>query len=374
MSKAPKRRMMTVALGVAVLPTALLAAGCSNNNKSDSGSGSTGTNSNASATNSSGSGGAVTLKDGSGVKVALVPGGPHPYFQPWKQAGQKAKASFGLGGISFNETSQWDQGKQNSLLDSLAAQGDNAFGIFGVSPADINSTFQNLKSKGFAVASLASCPAGNTDEADFCLSTDVQLAAYRAAKTAIQAMGGKGVLVHLTGNNTDSNTKRREAGVRKAVSEAGGKVKLLQTITDIDVDLQSAQKAVGDLLAAHGKQIDGIVTTAYNPAVAAAEGVKKAGLPIKVIAIDDDPKILQGIKDGNVTATVTQNPYGQAYIGSWALALLQTKQCTMRQPGQIIDSGSFVVTKSNVDTYDQERQAKTKELQKQFATSVLNCS
>jgi ribose transport system substrate-binding protein len=370
--KTPSGRTMSTALAAVVLPAALLASGCSN--KSSNGNASTSTTSNTTASAPTGADGTIKVKDGSAVKVALVPGGPHPYFQPWKAAGQQARTAFGLGGMTFNETSQWDQGKQNSLLDSLAAQGDNAFGIFGVSPADINSTFQNLKGKGFAVASLASCPAGTTDMADFCLSTDVELAAYRAAKTAIQAMGGHGVLVHLTGNNTDSNTKRREAGVQKAVQETGGKVKLLQTITDIDVDLQSAQKAVGDLLAAHGKQINGIVTTAYNPAVAAAEGVKKSGLPIKVIAIDDDPKILQGIKDGNVTATVVQNPYGQAYIGSWALALLQSKECTMRKPGQIIDSGSFVVTKSNVDTYDQARQAKTKELQKQFSTSVLKCA
>jgi ribose transport system substrate-binding protein len=372
MSRKSWRRALSLVTVAAVLPAALVVAGCSNKS-SDSSSASPPKSSSASSSSATGSGGDVQLKDGSAVKIALVPGGPHPYFQPWKVAGTQAAATFKLGGMTFNETSQWDQGKQNSLLDSLAAQGDNAFGIFGVSPADINSTFQDLKSKGFAVASLASCPAGNTDKADFCLSTDVELAAYRAAKAAIKAMGGHGELVHLTGNNTDSNTKRREAGVAKAVREAGGKVKLLQTITDIDVDLQSAQKAVGDLLAAHGKQIGGIVTTAYNPAVAAAEGVKKSGLPIKVVAIDDDPKILEGIKDGSVTATVTQNPYGQAYIGAWALALLQSKQCTMHQPGQVIDSGSFVVTKPNVDTYDQARQAKTKELQKQFATSVLNC-
>jgi ribose transport system substrate-binding protein len=374
MRNARSRPTITVGLLAAVLSAALLAAGCSNksSNGSSSSSAASGATSSSSAT-STGAGGVIKPKDGGAVKVALVPGGPHPYFQPWKTAGTAAKSAFGLGGMTFNETSGWDQGKQNSLLDSLAAQGDNAFGVFGVSPADINSTFQSLKSKGFAVASLASCPAGSTDDADFCLSTDVEVAAYKAAKTAIQAMGGKGVLVHLTGNNTDSNTQRRETGVQKAVAETHGKVKLLQTITDIDTDLQTAQKAVGDLLAAHGKQINGIVTTAYNPAVAAAEGVKKAGLPIKVIAIDDDPTILQGIKDGSVSATVVQNPYGQAYVGAWALALLQSKQCTMRQPGEIIDSGSFVVTKSNVDTYDQTRQAKTKALLKQFTTSVLSC-
>jgi ribose transport system substrate-binding protein len=222
------------------------------------------------------------------------------------------------------------------------------------------------------VGSLASCPAGDVDKADFCLSTDVEQAAYKATKAAIDAIGGSGNLVHLTGNKVDSNTQRRIAGVQKAVDETGGKVKVIQTVTDIDTDLQTAQKAVADLLAAKGKQINGIVTTAYNPAVAAAEGVKQAKLPIKVIAIDDDKTILAGIKDGAVAGTVTQNPVGQATVGSYALMKL-AGGCTMSQPGVVIDSGSFVVTKANVDTYDTERQAKTADLRKAFDGQYLVC-
>ena len=346
--------------GLAIAGLVLAAAGCST--KSSAGTGGT-----------AGSA-AGAAKPASAVKIALVPGGAHPYFQPWKTAGAKAQADFGLGGVTFNETAEWDQTKQNDLLTSLAAQGYNAFGVFGVSPTDINSTFSDLKSKGYTVASLGSCPAGATDEASFCLSTDVEQAAYNAAKADIAAMGGKGVLVHLTGNNADSNTQRRIAGVKKAIDETGGKVTLLTTVTDIDKDLQTAQKAVSDLLTAHGTQINGIVTTAYNPAVAASAGVKAANLPIKVVAIDDDPKILAGIKDGSVAATVTQNPVGQAYVGSWALAQLQTKTCTVKTPGVSVDSGSFVVTTANVDTYDTERQAKTTQLMTDFKTTVLSCA
>ncbi|WP_027344740.1 sugar ABC transporter substrate-binding protein [Hamadaea tsunoensis] len=306
------------------------------------------------------------------VKLALVPGGAHPYFQPWKAAGDKAKTDFGLGDVTFNETSGWDQTKQNDVLTSLAAQGYNAFGIFGVAPENINNTFDNLKQKGFVVGSLASCPAGDTDKADFCLSTDVQQAAYKAAKAAIEAMGGQGNLVHLTGNKVDSNTQRRIAGVQKAVDEAGGKVKVIDTITDIDTDLQTAQKAVADLLAAKGTQINGIVNTAYNPAVASAAGVKQAGLPIKVIAIDDDPTIIAGVKDGSVAATVLQNPVGQAYVGGYALMKL-AGGCTMKTPGVVVDSGSFVVTKANVDSYDTDRQAKTDSLKSDFDAQYLTC-
>lgn len=318
--------------------------------------------------------GTAELADGSGTKVALVPGGAHPYFQPWKAAGASAKKQYGLGDVTFDETSEWDQQKQDNLLSTLVARGYNAFGIFGVSPTDINTTFADLKSQGFAVASLASCPAGGTDKADFCLSTDVEVAAYKAAKAAIEAMGGQGTLVHLTGNNVDANTQLRIKGVAKAVQESGGKVKLLQTITDVDRDLQTAQKAVSDLLAAKGSQIQGIVTTAYNPAVAAADAVRTTGAKAKVVAIDDDAKILGAIRDGSVAATVVQNPGGQAELGTWALALLQTKQCTMRHPGQTIDSGSFVVTKANVGTYDAARKARTEQLKKQFADTYLVCA
>jgi ribose transport system substrate-binding protein len=92
------------------------------------------------------------------------------------------------------------------------------------------------------------------------------------------------------------------------------------------------------------------------------------------VAIDDDPQILAGIKDGSVSATIAQNPTGQAYVGSWALSQLATGACTMKQPGQIIDSGSFTVTTSNVDTYDSARKSKTDQLKTEFSGTVLQCS
>ena len=311
--------------------------------------------------------------DFSGIKVALVTGGAHPYFQPWKVGGAQAVTDFGIGGTAFDESGEWDQTKETAAINALAAQGYNAFGIFGVSPTDINTVFETLKGSGFAVGSLASCPAGDVNKADFCLSTDTKQAAYLAAVGAIEAMGGAGNLVHLTGNAVDSNTQQRIAGVQQAVDETAGAVTLLTTVTDIDKDLQSAQKAVADLLAAQGADINGIVTTAYNPAVAATDGVKTTGLPIKVIAIDDDPVVLQAIRDGIISGTVVQNPWGQAYVGSWVLAALQSGACTMNTPGQIIDSGSFLVTTDTVDTYDAQRQATSMDILAAFQNEYLTC-
>ena len=311
--------------------------------------------------------------DLSSVKVALVSGGAHPYFKPWADAGARAVADFGLGDVTFNETAEWDQTKQNDVINSYAANGYNAFGVFGVSPTDINTTFQRLSDAGLAVASIGSCPAGDENLADFCLSTDTELAAYQAAVAAIEAIGGEGNLVHMTGNNVDSNTQRRIAGVERAVAETGGKVTLMQNITDVDTDLATAQKAVSDLIAAHGDDVAAIVSTAYNPAVASAEAIAEAGLDIRLVAIDDDQTILDSIREGTVYGTVAQNPEAQAYVGSWVLGQLASGACEMREQGAIVDSGSFVVTKDNVDSYDAERTAFGETVLQQFTDELLTC-
>lgn len=307
------------------------------------------------------------------IKVGLISGGAHPYFQLWGPAGEQAAKDFGLGGVTFNETAEWDQTKQNDVINSMVTNDYKAFGVFGVSPTDINTTFANLKKHDVATAALGSCPAGDTNEADFCLSTDTEEAAFKAAEAAIDAMGGEGVLAHLTGENVDSNTQRRIAGVKAAVEKTGGKVTLLPDVTDVDTDLTTAQKAVADLLASKGSEIGGIVSTAYNPAVAAATEVKQSGLDIKLVAIDDDATILDAIKDGSVAATVVQNPFGQGFVGSYALAKLASGECTMAEPGVIIDSGSFIVKADNVDTYDAERTAMSEQLQKDFDSKYLSC-
>jgi ribose transport system substrate-binding protein len=315
----------------------------------------------------------VTLKDGSKVKLALVPGGVHQYFQIWKTEMPTVQSTLGLADATFNEASGWDQTKQNALLDSLINQGYNAFGVFGTAPTTINKTFAHMKSKGVAVAALAGCPNSPTDLADFCLATDAKVAAYTGAQALIKAMGGTGNLVHITGDSMDANTQLRIAGVKKAVAETNGEVTLMQTVHDPDLDLPTSQKAVTRLLAAKGHQITGILATAYNPSIAAAEEVKEAGLPIKVVGIDDDQAIISGIQNGSVAATIVQNPQGQADIAGWALALLASGQCTMRKPGVIVDSGSFIVTQDNLTTIDTERLAKADQIKNSFAADFLNC-
>jgi ribose transport system substrate-binding protein len=196
--------------------------------------------------------------------------------------------------------------------------------------------------------------------------------AYTGAKAAIQAMGGKGVLLHGTGLLTDPNTVLRVNAVKKAVAETNGAVTLI-TITDIDKDAQTADTAINQALATH-KDITGIVTSAYNPTVAAAKALRTLGdKKIKMVGIDDDPVVLQAVKDGFLIGTMGQNPYGQAYIAAYAINQIHQGCKKKSDAPYFIDSGTLLISPDKVATYKDDFKTLTKGIVAGFKDKYLSC-
>jgi ribose transport system substrate-binding protein len=124
-------------------------------------------------------------------RIALVPGGPHPYFAGWEPGLADAAKDFGIAKVEYQVPAEWKLEAQTQLLESLAAQGINAFGFFPGDAVGINSTLGELKAGGIPSIAIAGC-AQDPTAAAFCFSTDVSQAAYVGTKALIAAMGGKG--------------------------------------------------------------------------------------------------------------------------------------------------------------------------------------
>jgi len=154
------------------------------------------------------------------------------------------------------------------LLETLAAQGADGFGIFPGDAVGINSTLAEFKTNNIPTIAIAGCTQDPTPAA-FCFSTDVYQAAYVGTKALIDAMGGKGAIVHMAGLLVDPNTTLREQAVQKAVDETNGAVTLLQTVGDTD-DQEKRDQKIHALLAAQKDKIGGIIATAYTSSVVTA--------------------------------------------------------------------------------------------------------
>ncbi len=316
------------------------------------------------------------------VKVALVPGGPHPYFANWEQGARDAMKQFGLKAADYRVPAKWELGLQNQLIENLTAQGYNAFLIFPGDPVATNSPMADLQSAGIPAIATAGCTKDPTP-ALFCFGTDVGRSAYLGAKELLKTMGDKGTIVHFTGNLVDPNTDLRMKAVQKAVDESGGKVKLLQTIADIDRTPQEADEKINALLAARGKEIDGIITTAWLPAVSSATALRRLGdKRIKMVGIDHDPVVLAAIKDGFVHGTMLQNPYGQAYIGSYVMEEIVGHGCKVNDKApfqtnayttRFIDSGTAFQGSDGVENFQDAMKAVTADLMKTFKAKYLVC-
>jgi ribose transport system substrate-binding protein len=314
-------------------------------------------------------------------KIALIPGGPHPYFKPWEQAAADAKKDFGIASVDFKVPSDWKLNLQTELVESLVAQGYKGFGIFPGDAVGINSTVSELKGAGVPSIALAGCAQDPTDVA-FCLGTDVYHSAYLGTKELIKAMGGKGNVVHLAGLLVDPNTTLRVKAVETAVAETNGQVKLLQTIGDTDAQ-EAADQKINALLAAQKDQIGGMIATGYIPSVVASKSLRTLGdKRIKFIGIDDDPIVLDAIKDGFVSGTMAQNPYGQGYIAAYVLDLLASGTCTVNadapwiktpQTARFIDSGTMVINAGNLGSYKDDLKKITADIQGKFKATYLNC-
>ncbi|WP_439602286.1 sugar ABC transporter substrate-binding protein [Devosia sp.] len=313
-------------------------------------------------------------------KIALVPGGPHPYFAPWEQAAADAQKDFGIAAVEYKVPAEWKLELQTELFESLAAQGYAGIGYFPGDAVGVNSTIAELKASDIPAVALGGCAQDPTDTA-FCMATDVYASAYLGTKALIEAMGGKGAVVHLAGLLVDPNTTLRVQAVEKAVAETNGAVTLLQTLGDTDNQEQGDQK-INALLAAQKDQIGGMIATGYISSVVAATALKNLGdKKIKLIGIDDDKIVLDGIKDGFVAGTMAQNPYGQGYIGAYAVDLL-AEGCTVKadapfittpQTARFIDSGTLLINAANLESYKDDLKKLTGELQASFKDKFLSC-
>ena len=315
-----------------------------------------------------------------GTKLALVPGGPHPFFSPWEQAAADAAKDFKLEAGAYKVPQEWKLDLQNKLLESLAAQGFNAFGIFPGDATGTNATMEELTSFGAPCVAIGGCTQ-SPSPAQFCLATDVFRSAYLGTKALIKAMGGKGAILHTGSRLVDPNTQLRIKAIDKAIAEAGPNVKLYQHLTDTDSQ-ETGDKKINGLLAAKGAEVDGIISTGYVSSVVAARALRNIGdKRIKMIGIDDDPIVLQAIKDGFLQGTMAQNPYGQGYIAGYALDRLRNG-CKMKkgakfdnnpQNATFIDSGTLLIHAGNIDTYKAELKKIAEEIIGAFEAKYLTC-
>lgn len=274
-------------------------------------------------------------------------GAINSYSDPMQGAADEAAKELGIPATRFDAPKDWVQNDQNTILDGLIAKGLKGIYMMPSDPVAGNEQISKMAGSGVPVVCVGGAP-DTPSKATLTLATDVYQASYDGTKRLIEAMGGKGGVVGLCGAVTDTNTQSRMKAIQDACKKYPD-VKLIQIIGDID-ESEASVTAIENILAAKGDQIHGFISTCYYPSVALASILSEDKYnKIHAVGCDTDEAVLNGIKSGALDGTMSQNPWGQAYLATVTLKMLTDGWTYKDGQDFLIDSGSFYITADNAD-------------------------
>jgi ribose transport system substrate-binding protein len=281
------------------------------------------------------------------ITIAVVPKVAVPFFDDCNTG---AKTAANALGVSY----QWvvpqnTQGAtQVKIIEDLIARQVNGIAISVNEPKSVESVMKRAAKSGVKVLTYDS-DSPNSGRSMYIGTNNVQ-AGETMADTMGHALNGKGEVAIITGQLGAVNLNERISGIKKGLAKYPG-IKIVET-QGTDDDLARGVSVVETTLRAH-PNLNGIfgVSQVGGPAVAKVLNTKEFGAmkgKLEVLAFDDLPDTLKGLREGYIQGIMVQRP---VTMGSLAVQHLVAQVQGKETQEKDIDTGVTVVTKDNIGSY-----------------------
>jgi len=175
-------------------------------------------------------------------------------------------------------------------------------------------------------------------------STDNYKGGVLAAQRLGQVLGGKGnvlVVRHIAGSHAAA---KRVSGFSDTISKEFPNINIVGSESGQDT-AEIAKQVTEEMLQKH-PDVQGLFACNVDLSVGALQALQATKrIDVKMVAFDPAKSLLDGLKSGEVSAIIVQDPYKMGYEGVKVLALLLNKGQTSPR---IIDTGVQVVTSENL--------------------------
>ncbi|MFM0571434.1 sugar-binding protein [Paraburkholderia caledonica] len=286
-------------------------------------------------------------KDAKDISVAVIPKVAVPFFDDCNKG---AKTAADKAGVKY----QWvvPQNTQGStqvqIIEDLISRHVDGIAISVNEPKSVESVMKRAEQSGIKVLTYDSdSPRSGRS---MYIGTNNEQAGATMAETMGKALNGQGEVAIITGQLGAVNLNERIAGIKKGLAKYPG-IKIVET-QGTDDDLARGVSVVETTLRAH-PQLKGIfgVSQVGGPAVAKVLNTKEFGTmkgKLEVLAFDDLPDTVKGLKDGYIQGIMVQRP---VTMGSLAVEHLVAQIQGHEAQPKDIDTGVTVVTKDNMTSY-----------------------
>lgn len=310
-------------------------------------------------------------KDMEPAKIVWYASAPHPFFEEVSKGVSAFEADYGVE-IWKQVGPDWTQAAQNENMEALAAQGYKYFSVYPTDASGANGLYEELTDRGNTIINFGSSTLLPTT-ASFAVATDVKTAAMQATEELIEMMGGKGKIVNVLEVLEDANTVLRKEGIEEVVAQYPD-VEIIQEISGMK-SVEEAIEKIENAISANIDEVDGIIATGFTTTVGIAQTLENfyetnPDKKIYAIGIDTDPTVIKAIENGIMDATIAQNPYGQGYLSCLMLKYM-SEGYKAKEGVYYVDAGTALVTKDNINTFQDDIITITKEIESKLLTDYL---
>lgn len=264
-----------------------------------------------------------------------------------------AKKGFEEAGTEFNFNASWvgpstiDTNAMISQIEIAIAEKVDGIITMGMNPEAMVPVMKQAEEAGIPVV-VVNSDIPNAKRLAY-LGTDPQNLGYMGAEAIANKMEGTPIksaimvsaLDYKVGNDmADSYIARleQEEGFEMVIKEAS------------NTDMLTAVQKWENIFSTY-PDINVAINISGESAAACAKVVKEMGLTeqVLIMGIDDIQETVDGIAEGNIYGTMTQNFYRKGYQASqWLCEFIREG----KEPAEVVnDSGTLLVTEENVDTY-----------------------
>lgn len=285
--------------------------------------------------------------------MAFVVNGASDFWKLAEAGVRKAQEELPNYDLQFKYPEQAAAAIQQRLMEDLVAAGVSAIMVSAVDPKSSTDALNKIGAQVPLFTTDSDAP--DTNRIAYIGSSNTA-AGKQAGEIALKAMPDGGKCIGFVGLPGADNARERIEGMKSVI--AGSKVELIDVRGD-DIDMTRAKRNVEDALAANPDVTCMVGFYSYNPP-RIYEVLKEAGKlgQIVVVAFDEDPITLGGVREGTIAGTVVQQPYEWGYQGMKLMAAYLEGDSSGIPADKLVIVPTKIIDKANVDAFEAELKAR----------------
>jgi ribose transport system substrate-binding protein len=279
-------------------------------------------------------------------RIAVIPKGTtHEFWKSIHAGALRAAGELGAEVLWKGPQKEDDRAQQITVVEDFISRGVDGIVLAPLDDRALMRPVQDAAREGIPVVIIDSALQGS----DFVsyVATDNYKGGVLAARRLGELLKGRGRIFMIRYQEGSASTEQREAGFYDTLTKEFPGIVLLVKDQYAGATTETAYQLAENLISRF-PDVDGVFAPNESSTFGTLRALQEARLAGKIVFVgfDSSPKLVQGLRDGDLQGLVLQNPAKMGYLGvKTVIAHLRGEPVE-----KVVDTGVVLAIKDNMDS------------------------